>query len=102
MAQRMPYTHGMEAAMSGAASHNFHVPMPPRLYRDLRAEAERRGVPATALARQVIEEWLEAHRRLVVSEAIAAYAAGAAGTVADLDPELESAGVETMSRERDR
>ena len=88
--------------MSGVAQHNFHLPMPARLYRDLRAAAERRGVPATVLARQVLEEWLEAHRRLAVSEAITAYAADAAGTAADLDPELESAGVETLSRELDR
>jgi len=89
----------MRNAMNGVARHNFHLPMPARLYRDLRAAAERRGVPATVLARQALEEWLEAHRRLAVSEAIAAYAAGAAGTTADLDPDLESAGVETLAGE---
>ena len=88
--------------MNAMASHNFHLPMPAGLYRDLRAAAERRGVPATALARQVIEEWLEAHRRLAVSEAISAYATGAAGTVADLDPELEAAAVEALRSEQER
>ena len=92
----------MKQAMSSVADHNFHLPMPARLYRDLRAAAERRGVPATVLARRVLEEWLEAHRRLAVSEAIAAYAAGAAGSATDLDPELESAGLETLARERER
>ncbi|MGV8042636.1 MAG: hypothetical protein AB2L07_22160 [Thermoanaerobaculaceae bacterium] len=85
--------------MGSMAQHNFHVPMPAEMYRDLRAEAERRGVPATALVRQVLEEWLEAHRRLVVAEAIAAYAAGMAGTSGDLDPELETAAVESLERD---
>jgi hypothetical protein len=92
----------MEDAMEDVAQHNFHVPMPARLYRDLRVEAERRGVPATALVRQVLEEWLEAHRRLVVAEAIAAYAADVAGTPGDLDPELEAAAVEALDSEQKR
>lgn len=88
--------------MSGMAYNNFHVPMPSQLYRELRTEAERRGVPATALARQVLEEWLEEHRRLTVAEAIAAYAAEVAGTTADLDPELEAATIETVLPKRKR
>jgi hypothetical protein len=92
----------MKGAMGDVTQHNFHVPMPARLYRDLRIEAERRGVPATALVRQVIEEWIEAHRRLVVAEAIAAYAADVAGTRADLDPELEAAAVEALDSEQER
>lgn len=88
--------------MGGVAQHNFHVPMPAQMYRDLRIEAERRGVPATALVRQVLEEWLEAHRRLVVAEAIAAYAADVAATGADLDAELEAAAVEALGSEQPR
>lgn len=86
--------------MASMAQHNFHVPMPAQMYRDLRAAAERRGVPATTLVRQVLEEWLKAHRRLVVAEAIAAYAADVAGTTADLDPEVETAAVEAMPPEQ--
>ena len=85
--------------MSRVASHNFHLPMPSRLYEDLRAEAARRGVPTTALARQVLEEWLEAQRRLVVAEAIATYAAGVRGGAEDLDEELEAAAVSELRKD---
>jgi hypothetical protein len=89
----------MEDAMSVMAQHNFHVPMPAGLYRNLRAEAQRRGIPATVLARQVLEAWLAAHRRLRVAEEIAAYAAAAGGTADDLDPGLEAAAIEALRRE---
>lgn len=82
--------------MTESAKHNFHLPMPARLYRDLRTEAERRGIPATVLARRVLEDWLEERRRLAVAEAISAYAAQVAGTRDDLDPELEAAAVAAM------
>ena len=39
--------------------HNFHVPLPTELYSKLREEAERSKRPATALARQAIEDWLK-------------------------------------------
>jgi hypothetical protein len=92
----------MENAMSTTAQHNFHLPLPAGIYRDLRSEAERRGVPATVLARQVLQAWLAAHRRLRVSEEIAAYAAEAGGTADDLDPDLEAAAVEALRRESSR
>ena len=87
--------------MSRIAQHNFHLPMPSQLYRDLRAEAARRGVPATALARHVLAEWLEARRRLRVAEDIAEYAATVAGSEADLDPELEQAAAEALVEDRE-
>jgi hypothetical protein len=89
----------MKAAMNGVASRNFHLPMPSRLYQDLRAEAMRRGVPATALARQVLEEWLEARHRQAVAEAIATYAVGVAGGAEDLDAELEALAVSEMLKD---
>lgn len=88
--------------MPDVTQHNFHVPMPGEMYRNLRAEAVRRGMPATALARQVIEEWLETRRRLAVAEAITTYAAEVAGTQMDLDPELEAAAVEALRTEQQR
>ena len=77
---------------------NFHVPLPERTYRDLRTEAERAQAPATTLAREAIDEYLRRRRRKARYDAIAAYAAELAGTDLDLDPELESAGIEHLIR----
>jgi predicted transcriptional regulator len=75
---------------------NFHVPLPDQTYANLRAEAERIQVPATTLAREAVESWLRQQARLARHDAIAAYAAEAAGTPVDLDPDLESAAVERL------
>jgi hypothetical protein len=75
---------------------NFHLPLPERTYTQLRAEAERTQVPATSLAREAIDLWLRQQVRKARHDAIAAYAAGMAGTNLDLDPDLESVGVEHL------
>jgi hypothetical protein len=77
---------------------NFHVPLPESTYKHLRAEAERAQVPATALAREAIDLYLRQQWRAARHDAIAAYAAAMAGTDLDLDPELESAGIEHLLR----
>ncbi|MEK7409502.1 MAG: hypothetical protein AAB225_30930 [Acidobacteriota bacterium] len=82
---------------------NFHLPLPEQTYSQLRAEAERTRVPATALARQAIDLWLRHQARKARHDAIAAYAAEMAGTDLDLDRDLESAGIDHLlksSRER--
>jgi hypothetical protein len=75
---------------------NFHLPLPERTYTDLRAEAERAQVPATALAREAIDWWLRQQLRKARHDQIAAYAAEMAGTDLDLDPDLEAAGIEHL------
>ena len=75
---------------------NFHLPLPEQTYTDLRAEAERVQVPATALAREAIDSWLRQQLRKARHDRIAAYAAEMAGTDLDLDPELEEAGIEHL------
>ena len=40
-------------------NQNFHLPLPDSVYRRLRKEAEHRGIPATALAREAVEAWLD-------------------------------------------
>lgn len=75
---------------------NFHVPLPDKVYRDLREEAARSNRPATALARQAIEVWLHHRRRLARHEAIAAFATEHAGSPLDLDTELEAASEEYL------
>jgi hypothetical protein len=75
---------------------NFHLPLPEQTYAQLRAEAEKTQVPATAVAREAIEQWLREQSRKSRHERIAAYAAEMAGTRLDLDPELEATGIELL------
>jgi hypothetical protein len=75
---------------------NFHLPLPEPTYANLRAEADRERVPATALAREAIESWLRQRMRQARHDEIAAYAAQMSGTSLDLDTELESAGIEHL------
>jgi hypothetical protein len=77
---------------------NFHLPLPERTYAQLRAEAERVKLPATALAREAIDGWLRQQLRQTRHDQIAAYAAEMAGTDLDLDPDLEAAGIEHLLR----
>ena len=75
---------------------NFHLPLPEKTYSRLMAEAERTQVPATTLAREAIDLWLRLQLRKARHQAIAAYADEMAGTNLDLDPVLESAGIEHL------
>ena len=75
---------------------NFHVPLPDEVYRDLREEASRSMQPATALARQAIEQWLYHRRKAARHEAIASFATEHANTSLDLDADLEAASVEHL------
>ena len=77
---------------------NFHLPLPEETYSRLRTEAERKGTPATALAREAIDEWLREQARKARHEAIAAYVSEMAGTAFDLDPDLEAAGLEYLAK----
>ena len=76
---------------------NFHLPLQEEIYRQLRSEAERAQVPATELAREAIQQWLRLRERRARHNAIAAYAADMAGTKFDLDPELERAGIDSLT-----
>ncbi len=80
----------------GATLRNFHLPLPDDVYQALRDEAAAVKQPATVIARQAIERWLRERKRATVREAIAAYAAEHAGTSADLDAELEAAGLQML------
>ena len=75
---------------------NFHLPLPEQTYGKLRAEAERANIPATILAREAIDSWLRQQLRKARHDAISAYAAEMSGTNFDLDPDLESAGIEHL------
>ena len=75
---------------------NFHLPLPERTYARLRAEAERMQIPATTVAREAIDNWLEERARRARHEMIAAYAREMAGTSLDLDPQLEAASLDYL------
>ena len=77
---------------------NFHVPLPDEVYRDLREEASRSMRPATALARQAIELWLDHRRKAARHQEIASFATEYANTRLDLDTDLEAASVEHLIR----
>ncbi|HXK04868.1 MAG TPA: hypothetical protein VMS37_20870 [Verrucomicrobiae bacterium] len=77
---------------------NFHLPLPNETYDQLRSVAERSGMPATALAREAIDLWLRQQLRKARHDAIAAFAQEAAGTRLDLDPELEAAGLDHLTK----
>src|ERR1039457_1493422 len=91
----MPVIHGTIEARSEDMK-NFPLPLPEQTYTHLRAEAERAQVPATVLAREAIESWLRQQLRKARHDQIAAHAAEMAGTNLDLDPDLESAGIEHL------
>jgi len=82
--------------MGAKAKRNLHVPLSGDLHDRLRAEAARSRRPATIVARDAIEAWIDARERLAVHEAIADYAREESGSLADLDPTLENAAIEHL------
>lgn len=82
--------------MKAAAIHNFHIPLPEQLYTRLREAAKRQHRPATQMAKQAVEYWLEEQEKLILHEEIANYAANAAGSVEDLDRQLEAVSLEHL------
>lgn len=91
--------------MKSAMARNLHVPLSEDAHARLKRQAARAGRPATVLAREAIDAWLNAQERLEIREEISAYARAAAGSREDLDPALERAAVEhltTLQRRRRR
>lgn len=82
--------------MKAAAIHNFHIPLPDHIYTRLREVAKRQHRPATQMAKQAVEYWLEEQEKLALHEEIASYAAHTAGSFEDLDDQLEAASLEHL------
>lgn len=78
---------------------NFHLPLSTELHELLRKEAKESGQPATAIAREVLQDGLAQRRKLRLHRQIAAWAAEHAGTDLDLDQDLEQAGLEALEAE---
>ena len=89
----MPRFDGMMPGMA-KATYNFHLPLPEPLYRRLRDAAARANQPATTVARYALEHWLREHRKALVREEVAAYAAEVGGSRDDLDSALEAASLD--------
>jgi len=80
--------------MPGTAMKKMHLPLPPDMHARLKEESEVSRTPTTVLARQAVEEWLDRRRRERIAEEVRAYALEMAGSEADLDSDLEHAGIE--------
>lgn len=72
------------------------MPLPDETYQHLKSAALRSNIPATALAREAIDFWLQQQFRKARHDAMAAFAAENARTALDFDAELETAGVEHL------
>lgn len=83
-----------------SATKNFHVPLPEKLYNELRAAAAEQDQPATKFAQELMEVGLESWRRERRRAEIAAYAREVAGTSDDLDPVLERSGLQSIDEDR--
>lgn len=82
--------------MKAATMHNFHIPLPEQLYTRLREVAKHQHRPATQMAKQAVEYWLEEQERLALHEEITSYAAHTAGSLEDLDVQLEETGLKHL------
>ena len=83
--------------MKAATLHNFHLPLPTPVYLRLKQAAAKRQLPATQIAKQALESWLDEQERLTVHEELAAYAADVAGSADDLDEPLAAAALEHLA-----
>lgn len=88
--------------MASATTKNLHVPLPAALYRRLRRVAEQQRRPATQVAREAIAMWLSQQHRLSAEDDLRLYVRTMAATADDLDPVLEAASVEHLSKKRRR
>jgi len=75
---------------------DFHLPLPDQTWDELRAEAERAQLPVTTITREAISDWLRTRKKIARRKAVMEYATAMAATRFDLDPALESAGVEEL------
>ncbi len=84
--------------MQKQAIKNLHVPLPDPLYKRLRKHSIRSHRPATAIAREAIDRWLDDQEKVLIDEAIGEYVRQMAGTSDDLDEDLEAASIESLLR----
>ena len=84
--------------MITAATKNFHLPLSAALYAGLREAAARAGAPATDVAREAIQAWLNEDRRRQQRTELANFVEANAGSAWDIDPQWEAAGLEIIAK----
>ncbi len=84
--------------MATTAFKKFNLPLPPKMHEALFAASRKSGIPATRLARSVIEDWLQEQQRVSQRAEIRQYAVEYSNTEFDLDTELESAATTELQR----
>ena len=82
--------------MISVVMKNFHLPLSADLYAGLREAAARAGAPATDVAREAIQAWLNEERRRQQRTELANFVDANAGSAWDTDPQWEAAGLETI------
>ncbi len=75
---------------------NFHLPLSPELYSQLREHAETRGQPATELAREALVAYLRQLKLQKIQEELEEYINAVAGTRDDFDPDVAAAGADVI------
>jgi len=83
--------------MPVVAKRNPRVQLPDHFHVRLRLCSLGLGRPATVLAREAIERWLDEYERSQLDKSISRYARQAAATADDLDDELQSASLESWA-----
>mgnify|MGYP006290459863 CR=1 FL=1 len=79
----------------------LNLPLPVSTHEAVFREARRRRVPATRLVRSILDDWLAEQARERRAEEIRRFATANGGSAADLDPELESAGLQLLEEGHD-
>ena len=74
----------------------MELPLDSDVWGLLQDEAARSGQPAVSLASSVVANWVHERHRQRVAQEIAEFAAAHAGSELDLDPDLESAALQTL------
>jgi predicted transcriptional regulator len=80
--------------MPRLGTKNLHVTLPSELDAELKDQARRLGVSATAIARAAIAECVGRQKSERLAGEIRAYADAMAGTGVDLDEAFEAGGVD--------
>ena len=84
--------------MSVTSYKKLNIPLPEEMHRALFAESRHSGIPATRLVRSILEDWIEQQKRKRRRDDVRKFATTYAGSELDLDPELEDAAAEELSR----
>ena len=77
---------------------NMELPLDGEVWVLLQDEAARSGQPTISLVSHVLAQWAHERQRQRVAEEIAEFAAAHAGSSLDLDHDLETAALETLSK----